>query len=276
VLEVRRGNARSDEMLSDPLCDRPFLETLGTRSEDLVGAEAIARAEAGHAGWCAEILRANAAVMLKQGALDAAAAETRFRRSLDIAHQQGSLSWELRAATSLARLWRDQGRVCDAHDLLASVYARFTEGFGTADLVTARALLHELVSRSDSHLIRASGPGRNLMSPQAQPNLSVPDGARARSVSETRIARFCHALDTKSAATLSPGHSTVRQVDQSDARLSNWPRGTPEKDAHSRFWITCRSQQPHLQSHYCRDVERAGRKVSLAACRSFYDALRSY
>jgi predicted ATPase len=100
----------------------------------------------GHAGWCAEILRANAAVMLKQGALDAAAAETRFRRSLDIAHQQGSLSWELRAATSLARLWRDQGRVCDAHDLLASVYARFTEGCGTADLVTARALLHELVS----------------------------------------------------------------------------------------------------------------------------------
>jgi predicted ATPase len=152
VLEVRRGNARSeiarrDEMLSDPLCDRPFLETLGTLSEDLAGAEVIARAQAGHAGWCAaEILRANAAVMLKQGALDAAAAETQFRRSLDLAHQQGALSWELRAATSLARLWQDQGRMCDAHDLLASVYGRFTEGFGTADLVTARALLNELVS----------------------------------------------------------------------------------------------------------------------------------
>ena len=152
VLQVRHGNARSeiahrDEMLSDALCDRPFLETLGTLSEDLVGAEAIARAEDGRAGWCAaEILRANAAVMLKEGALDAVAAETRFRRSLDIAHQQGALSWELRAATSLARLWQDQGHIYDAHDLLASVYGRFTEGFGTADLVTARTLLNELVS----------------------------------------------------------------------------------------------------------------------------------
>jgi predicted ATPase/DNA-binding winged helix-turn-helix (wHTH) protein len=152
ALEFQRGDTfskivRRDEMLNDPLCDRPCLETLGTLSEDLVGAEAIARAQAGHAGWCAaEILRANAAVMLKQGALDAAAAETQFRRSLDLAHRQGALSWELRAATSLARLWQDQGRMCDAHDLLASVYGRFTEGFGTADLVTARALLNELVS----------------------------------------------------------------------------------------------------------------------------------
>ena len=145
--ESRRKIARRDEILSHPLCDQPFLETLGTLSEDLVGAEAIARAEAGRAGWsAAEILRANAAVMLKQGALDAVAAETRFRRSLDLAHQQGALSWELRAATSLVRLWQDQGRMCDAHDLLASVCGRFTEGFGTADLVTARALLNELVS----------------------------------------------------------------------------------------------------------------------------------
>ena len=150
VLEVRRGDARNeiarrDEMLSDPLCDRPFLETLGTLGEDLVGAEVIARTESGHAGWCAaEILRANAAVLMKEGALDAAAAETRFRRSLDLAHQQGALSWELRAATSLARLWQDQGRIGDARDLLASVHGKFTEGFGTADLVAARTLLNEL------------------------------------------------------------------------------------------------------------------------------------
>jgi predicted ATPase/DNA-binding winged helix-turn-helix (wHTH) protein len=150
VLEFRRGKMRGeivlrDDMLSDPLSSPPYLETLGTLSEDLVGAEAVARAEAGRAGWCAaEILRANAAVMLREGALDAAAAEIQFRRSLDIAHQQGALSWELRAATSLARLWQHQGRICDAHDLLASVYGRFTEGFGTADLVTARALLDEL------------------------------------------------------------------------------------------------------------------------------------
>ena len=150
VVEFRRGHirgkiARRDEMLSDPLCDRPFLETLATLGEELVGAAAIARAKDGRAGWCAaEILRANTAVMLKEGTLDQAAAETQFRRSLDIANQQGALSWELRAATSLARLWQGQGRARDAHDLLASVHGRFTEGFGTTDLVTARTLLNEL------------------------------------------------------------------------------------------------------------------------------------
>ena len=150
VLAFRRGDterkvARRDEMLSDPLSGPPLLETLGTLSEDLVGAEAVARAKDGRAGWCAaEILRANAAAMLKQGTLDEAAAETQFRRSLDIASRQGALSWELRAATSLARLWQGQGRVGDAHDLLASVLGRFTEGFGTADLLAAKALLNEL------------------------------------------------------------------------------------------------------------------------------------
>jgi predicted ATPase/DNA-binding winged helix-turn-helix (wHTH) protein len=152
VLAFRRGNIRSaiarrDEMLNDPLCDRPFMETLGTLGEDLVGAEAVARAEAGRAPWCAaEILRANAAVMLRAGTLDAAAAETVFRQSLDIAHQQGALSWELRAAMSLARLWQGQGRIRDAHDLLASVYGRFTEGFGTVDLVAAKTLLKALLN----------------------------------------------------------------------------------------------------------------------------------
>jgi MalT-like TPR region len=152
VLQFRRGKirrkiARRDGMLSDPLCDRMSLETLGTLSEDLVSGEAVARAETGRAEWCAaEILRANAAVMLKEGALDAAAAETQFRRSLDLARGQGALSWELRAATSLARLWQDQGRAGEAHDLLASVYGRFAEGFRTADLVAARGLLNELAS----------------------------------------------------------------------------------------------------------------------------------
>ena len=150
VLEFRRGRApgmiaRRDEILNDPLCDPPYLETLATFSEDLLGAEAVARAEDGRAGWCAaEILRVNAAVLLKNGALDAAAAETQFRRSLDIARRQAALSWELRAATSLARLWRDQNRIRDAHDLLALVHGRFTEGFETADLVAARVLLNQL------------------------------------------------------------------------------------------------------------------------------------
>jgi predicted ATPase len=79
--------------------------------------------------------------------LDAAAAETQFQRSLDIAYQQGALSWELRAATSLAGLRQDQGRIRDAHDLLASAYGRFTEGFATAGLIAARALLNKLVNK---------------------------------------------------------------------------------------------------------------------------------
>jgi predicted ATPase len=152
VLEWRRGDMRNkialrDDMLSDPLCDQPYFETMATLSEELVGFEAIARAETGNAGWCAaEILRAKAAAMLRAGTLDAATAETHFRRSLDIANLQGALSWELRAATNLAQLWQDQGRVGDAYDLLAPVYGRFAEGFGTLDLITARALLNQLIS----------------------------------------------------------------------------------------------------------------------------------
>jgi predicted ATPase len=67
-----------------------------------------------------------------------------FRQALQIARDQGSKLLELRAATSLARLWRDQGRRGEAHDLLAPVYGWFTEGFETADLKDAKALLDEL------------------------------------------------------------------------------------------------------------------------------------
>jgi predicted ATPase len=67
-----------------------------------------------------------------------------FGRAMAITRQQGAKSLELRAATSLARLWRDQGRRAEAHDLLAPVYGWFTEGFETRDLKGARALLDEL------------------------------------------------------------------------------------------------------------------------------------
>ena len=65
-------------------------------------------------------------------------------RALAIAREQGARSFELRAATSLARLWRDQGKRAEARDLLAPVYATFTEGFTTRDLKDAKALLEEL------------------------------------------------------------------------------------------------------------------------------------
>jgi predicted ATPase len=75
---------------------------------------------------------------------DAARAVSHFDAALAIARRQQAKSWELRAANSYARLMRDQGRVREAHDLLAPVYAWFTEGFGTKDLKEAQALLDEL------------------------------------------------------------------------------------------------------------------------------------
>ena len=73
-----------------------------------------------------------------------AAAEDQFRQALELSRQQGALSWELRAATSLARLLNDQGRSAEASGLLQPVYDRFTEGFDTADLKAAKALLDAL------------------------------------------------------------------------------------------------------------------------------------
>jgi predicted ATPase len=108
--------------------------------------EAIARSESTEERWAiAELLRIKGGLLLLQGAPEAAAAaEDHFRQALDWARRQGALSWELRTASSLARLWRDQHRVEEARALLGSVYGRFTEGFATADLQGAKGLLEEL------------------------------------------------------------------------------------------------------------------------------------
>ena len=71
-------------------------------------------------------------------------AEACFQQALAIARQQQAQSWELRAAMSLARLWQQQGKRAEARDLLAPIYGWFTEGFDTADLQEAKALLEEL------------------------------------------------------------------------------------------------------------------------------------
>ena len=75
---------------------------------------------------------------------DAAKAEAYFARSLAVAREQQAKSWELRAAMSMARLWRDQGKRQQAHDLLAPIYGWFTQGFDTVDLKEAKTLLDEL------------------------------------------------------------------------------------------------------------------------------------
>jgi predicted ATPase/DNA-binding winged helix-turn-helix (wHTH) protein len=99
------------------------------------------------AGRCliSELLRVKGELLMLHGVPGAsAAAEGHFQQALDWAVRQGALSWELRAATSLARLWRDQGRSKRAHELLSQVYARFTEGFAMVDLQEAKRLLEEL------------------------------------------------------------------------------------------------------------------------------------
>jgi predicted ATPase len=105
--------------------------------------EAIERSEQTEDRWLvAELLRIRGELLLLEGAPEAsAAAEDHYRQGLDWARRQGALSWELRCATSLARLWRDQARSDVARELLAPVYGRFTEGFATADLKAAKALL---------------------------------------------------------------------------------------------------------------------------------------
>jgi predicted ATPase len=94
-------------------------------------------------GWlAAELNRLKGKLLLRQGHSEAA--EQLYRKALSIAIEQGAKLWELRAAVSLARLRRDQHRRAAARDLLAPVYAWFTEGFDTADLKEAKALLDEL------------------------------------------------------------------------------------------------------------------------------------
>jgi predicted ATPase len=93
--------------------------------------------------WEAEVSRIAGEIALKVPKPDAAKAEAYFERALAVARKQQAKSWELRAAMSMARLWRDQGKRKEARDLLAPVYGWFTEGFETLDLKEAKALLEE-------------------------------------------------------------------------------------------------------------------------------------
>jgi predicted ATPase len=92
----------------------------------------------------ADIHRLQGECLLVQSSDNHTAAETCFHHALDIARHQQAKSFELRAATSLARLWQSQGKRQETHDLLAPVYYCFTEGFDTPDRKDAKALLDEL------------------------------------------------------------------------------------------------------------------------------------
>ena len=107
--------------------------------------EATTTVETTKERWCeAEVHRMTGEIAWKAPEPDVVKAQTYFEHALQIARQQQAKSWELRASMSLARLWRDQGKVQQARGLLAPVYGWFTEGFDTRDLKDAKALLEEL------------------------------------------------------------------------------------------------------------------------------------
>jgi class 3 adenylate cyclase/predicted ATPase len=107
--------------------------------------EAMSAVETTKERWCeADIHRTAGELTLMSPEPDAAKAEAHFERALSVARARQAKSWELRTATSLARLWHDQGKPDEARNLLAPIYAWFTEGFDTLDLKEAKALLDEL------------------------------------------------------------------------------------------------------------------------------------
>ena len=109
--------------------------------------EATAAIETTKEKWCeAEAHRTAGEIALKSPEPDAAKAEAYFERALSVARTQQAKSWELRAAMSMARLWRGQGNPQQARELLAPIYGWFTEGFDTLDLKEAKVLLDTLAS----------------------------------------------------------------------------------------------------------------------------------
>jgi predicted ATPase len=116
---------------------------LATLDERWLTPRCIHRVESGMVGWCApEALRLQGERALREGsAADLLRGEDFLRRSLALAREQGAASWELRAATSLARHWRKHDRTSEARAVLEPVFARFTEGFATGDWLAARGLV---------------------------------------------------------------------------------------------------------------------------------------
>ena len=136
------------------MLSRPFCLVLLAEAAEHVGhvaeglrllAEALRAFEAsGRGDLLVEAYRLQGELLLRHTAPDAAQAEACFQQALTIARRQQAKSLELRAAMSLSRLWQQQGKRAEAHELLAPIYGWFTEGFDTADLQEAKALLEEL------------------------------------------------------------------------------------------------------------------------------------
>jgi predicted ATPase len=132
-----------------PMYLAPLAEAYGQAGQVDEGLQVLAEAlvyveQAGERWWEAELHRLKGELLLIRSSDNYATAESCFFQALDLARQQQAKSWELRTATSLAQLWKQQGKRHATRQVLAEVYGWFTEGFDTADLQEARALLDEL------------------------------------------------------------------------------------------------------------------------------------
>jgi tetratricopeptide (TPR) repeat protein len=152
IAKIQEGIAARRDIFSEaarawPLC--LLAEAYGHVGQYTEGLNVLSEAQlfneqTGDEMYAAEVPRLKGELLLRQSAENAVNAETCFQQALDVARSQQSKSFELRVATSLARLWQSQGKRRDAYDLLAPVYNWFTEGFDTADLMEATVLLDEL------------------------------------------------------------------------------------------------------------------------------------
>jgi predicted ATPase len=152
VAEMHRGLAAwqaTGAEIARPSYLALLAEGYGKAGQGAVGLDVLAeaRAAAQRRQECfheAELYRLVGELLLAQSAYRMAEAGTCFQHALAIARQKQARWWELRAAMSLACLWQHQGKQTEAHDLLAPIYSWFTEGFDTADLREAKALLDGL------------------------------------------------------------------------------------------------------------------------------------
>jgi predicted ATPase len=146
ILKMRQGTlGRGDQPYHAALLAEVYGKEGQIQEAFEVMSEELARVDkSGEHFYDAELYRIESELFLQQTVADEEKAETGFQRALKVARSQQAKSLELRAAMSLSRLWQQQGKRAEAHQLLAEIYRWFTEGFDTADLKQAKVLLEEL------------------------------------------------------------------------------------------------------------------------------------
>ena len=147
ALRLRQGT-ETDVLKAAYIEARADVSTIGkfAAQAETADTDFLTDAQPTDALWShSEVLRVEAELILKTGVTNAeTTAEAKLLQSLDLARSQSVLSFELRSAASLAHLWRRTGRSAKARGLLETIYGRFTEGFATSDLLSARQLIDEL------------------------------------------------------------------------------------------------------------------------------------